>query len=50
MDNLVYYLFLLGAIIAAVFLIKKVAGCLVKTAIFIVLLIIIICVYVMLAQ
>lgn len=50
MDNLGYYLFLLGAIIAAVFLIKKVASCLVKTIIFIVLLIIVLYVYAMLSQ
>lgn len=50
MDNIVYYILLLGAIIGVVFLIKKVAGCLVRTAIFIVLLIIVICVYIMLAQ
>lgn len=45
MDNLHYYLFALVAIIVGVALIKKIASCLVKTVVFIVLLAILAYIY-----
>ena len=49
MSNIGYYLFLLAAIIVAVYLIKKVTSCIVKTIVGLVLVLLLACAYFMLS-